>query len=472
MPLRFTVRTRIAVDLIAAVSLSMIAVGFAALLAAQQLLRNTGDEMTEQMASSLAAQVGRMRVAGRALDHPDNRVLLESFLSADVFAGRSVSLIVRSSGGAKAWAINADVGSDPLSAHVTIAGGGTLVLRMANAPGIEASRALTELLLSLILGAVVLVSLIAWWLLSRSVGKPVARLIEAVERVRSDATELPPLGQAGSELEALHKAIDRMRLRGESARQELGDRHDALQSAHDDLLKAKRAAQRAEHLAGVGRLAAGIAHEVGNPLSALLGFVQLLRSGRIPEDKQAEVLDRLEGELERIRSIVGGLLTYARPARPTLISVDLRRVIEPTVALVHADKSFRSVAIDVEIEPQLPMALCDEGGLRQVLVNLCLNAAESCANETGSRVLVSAKRRGERIVLAVDDSGPGIEPGVAETLFEPFVTTKDVGKGTGLGLSVCMGIVQSWDGELSAGTSDLGGARFEVQMALAGLEST
>jgi len=470
--LRWTVRTRIAVDLIAAVSLSMIAVGFTTLFAARQLLVNTGEDLTGQLASSLAAQVGRMRVAGRSLDHPDNRVLLQSFLSQEVFAGRAVQLRVRSRGGAMAWQLNQDIGADPLEARTPIAGGGTLVLRMANAPGREAVSALTEFLLGLLLGSVILVSVISWWLLSRSVGKPVARLIEAVERVQTNATELPPLGQAGSELAALHKAIDRMRLRSELERRELGERHEALQEAHDELLQAKRVAQRAEHLAGVGRLAAGIAHEVGNPLSALLGFVQLLRTGRIPEEKQAEVLDRLENELERIRGIVGGLLTYARPARPTLTPVDLRRVVEPTIALVHADKSFRAVAIDMKVDADLPMALCDEGGLRQVLVNLCLNAAEACQNQEGSRVLVSAAVVSRRIILAVDDSGPGVSGDVAKTLFEPFVTTKEVGKGTGLGLSVCQGIVQSWDGELSVSASDLGGARFEVNMALAASEES
>ena len=183
------------------------------------------------------------------------------------------------------------------------------------------------------------------------------------------------------------------------------------------------------------------------------------------------MLDRLESELERIREIVGGLLTYARPARPTLTAVDIYRVVEPTAALVHADKSFRAVAIDIQIEDQLPQVLCDEGGLRQVLVNLCLNAAESCQNQEGSRVVVSASKRDGRVVLAVDDSGPGISTQVAATLFEPFVTTKEVGKGTGLGLSVCQGIVQSWDADLSVHQSDLGGARFEVSMALAMSES-
>ena len=470
--MRWTVRTRIAVDLIAAVSLSMIVVGFATLLAARQLLNNNGAEMTEQLASSLAAQISRMRASGRSLAHPDNRLILESFLGDEVFAGRNVELTVRSVSGQVAWQLKNPVGEEPLSAHVAIAGGGTLVLRMANEPGREAVGSLTELLLSLILGSVVLVSLISWWLLSRSVGKPVARLIEAVERVKTDAAELPPLGEAGSELAALHKAIDRMRLRSEQARLELGERHTALQSAHDDLLKAQRVAQRAEHLAGVGRLAAGIAHEVGNPLSALLGFVQLLRSGRIPDDQQTEVLERLESELERIRGIIGGLLTYARPARPTLTAVDVRRVIEPTVALVRADKSFRAVAIEMEVDERLPQVLCDEGGLRQVLVNLCLNAAEACQNQEGSQVIVSASRVDDRVIVAVDDSGPGVSTSVESTLFEPFVTTKDVGKGTGLGLSVCQGIVQSWDASLSVGVSRLGGARFEVSIALVRSEAS
>ena len=463
--LRLTVRTRIAVDLIAAVSLSMILVGFATLAATGQLLRNGGQDALDQWAASLAAQVGRMRVPGRTLDHPDNRVLLRSLLSDEVFGGRTASVVVRSAGGAEAWRIDAPVGDDALIARVGVSGGGTLVLSLENAPGEEAVSALARLLLGLIMGSVALVSFIAWWLLSRSVGQPVARLIQSVEKVRTDATELPPLGEAGSELAALHKAIERMRLRSERARADLGERHEALQQAHDDLLTAKRATQRAEHLAGVGRLAAGVAHEVGNPLSALLGFVQLLRDGRIPEAKQAEVLERLEAELLRIRDIIGSLLTYARPARPTLTPVILRRVVEPTVALVHADRAFRSVEVRVELPAQLPAVLADEGGLRQVLVNLCLNAAEAASEGEDAVVSISARSDEKTVTLAVEDSGGGIDKSLGETIFEPFVTTKEVGRGTGLGLSVCQGIVQSWDGKLLASNSStLGGARFELQL--------
>ena len=134
---------------------------------------------------------------------------------------------------------------------------------------------------------------------------------------------------------------------------------------------------------------------------------------------------------------------------------------------MRADNTFRSIDLELQVEPDLPRALCDANGLKQVLINLCLNAAEACSGNARSTVIVRAGTVIGHIELVVEDSGEGIDPAVAEVMFEPFVTTKEVGEGTGLGLAVCHGLVDSWGGELSSTESTLSGAAFVVRIPIA-----
>jgi two-component system, NtrC family, sensor kinase len=462
--LRLTVRSRIAIDLVAAVTVSLVIVGLGAFIAAKQVMYDTGQELVDQLGRSYVAQVALNRHAGKLLSHPDNVDVLRRLMPHDAFAHMKVNLAVVDRLGGEAWVLPGRLSGTTLVTRRSIRGGGRLVLKTAATSPALGLASLIETLLLLSLGTLVVVGVLAWWLLNRSIAQPVAQLIGAVEEAQSDGTELPVLPDMGSELTALQKAIDRMRYRLDFARQELGDRHSALQTAHSDLLQARQVAHRAEHLAGVGRLAAGIAHEVGNPLTALIGFVQLLRKDQVPAERRAEVLERLEGELDRIRSIIGRLLAYARPGDQQLTPVDVGACTEEAVALVRADNAFRCVDLDTLIEPDLPFALCDSNGLKQVLINLCLNAAEACSSEERASVNVRVGSLIGHVELIVEDSGQGIDPAVAAVLFEPFVTTKDVGEGTGLGLAVCHGLVESWGGELSVVESTLHGAAFSVRI--------
>jgi len=216
---------------------------------------------------------------------------------------------------------------------------------------------------------------------------------------------------------------------------------------------------RASKLAGIGRLAAGVAHEVGNPLSAVRGYLDLLANGLEP-DEEAEVLSRSQKELERIHDTIRGLLTYARSSddAPRQV-VSARRVLEDTLELVRGHPSVQGVDLEVEPGPE-PLVEAQPGRLKQVLMNLVLNAAQAMAGRADARVRIAIEVAAERVAFRVSDTGPGVSPELAETIFDPFFTTKPPGEGTGLGLAVSRALMEGMGGDLTLSDSAGAGACF------------
>jgi signal transduction histidine kinase len=229
---------------------------------------------------------------------------------------------------------------------------------------------------------------------------------------------------------------------------------------------------RSEKLASVGRLAAGVAHEIGNPLAAILGLIELLRQGGLEPAEQQEFLRRAQAETERIHKIIRGLLDFARqgapaPAVASDAKADLRAVVEDAVGLIAPQKDLSGVDIERRLAAEVPDARGPRDELVQLVLNLLLNAADAIQNEGTIRIEVEPSPDGRQVILVVADSGPGIAPEVANKLFEPFVTTKPPGEGTGLGLAVCHTIVERLGGTITAANAPEGGARFEVRLPVA-----
>jgi signal transduction histidine kinase len=209
-----------------------------------------------------------------------------------------------------------------------------------------------------------------------------------------------------------------------------------------------------------------LAHEIGNPIAALLGLEDLLLQGGLTEDEQQDFLKRIKSETERIHRVLRDLLDFARPAAAAQVGDDkpgdVSEAIADVVALVRPQRSFRQVDLRVHAEPDLPRVALGNERLMQVLLNLLMNAAD--ATEGKGVVTLTAQRSSTGVQLAVEDDGPGIDPAVRPRLFEPFVTTKEVGKGTGLGLAVCRGLVESAHGTIQSDESHERGARFVVEL--------
>jgi C4-dicarboxylate-specific signal transduction histidine kinase len=237
---------------------------------------------------------------------------------------------------------------------------------------------------------------------------------------------------------------------------------DHLEKLNAELQIAREEVLRAERLATIGRLAAGIGHEIGNPLGALIGFVEIGKS----DPAQATVaLESIATEAQRIHRTLQELMDFARPGKMELAAVPLDRTLEAAVRLVRAHPRWRSMELSTTLEPGTPPVRASEHQLVQIFVNLLLNAADACEGR-GRVTIGAAGMEPGALELTLADEGPGLPPGPPERIFEPFFTTKGRGQGTGLGLAICRQLMESFGGSIRAerGTP---GAVFKLRFQVA-----
>lgn len=226
---------------------------------------------------------------------------------------------------------------------------------------------------------------------------------------------------------------------------------------------------RVERLAALGQLISGVAHELNNPLTSIIGYAQLLLGRQKTGERAAEV-HRLYEEAERARRIVGNLLMFAREAPPERRPVGLNEIVERTLALRSYELRVENILLERELAPGLPRVLADPHQIQQLILNLLVNAEQAIsasggrADELGGRSrgrirVRTIAREANRVVLEVADDGPGIPPEMEARIFDPFFTTKPMGQGTGLGLSIARGIVSEHGGEIFVKREHSGSAR-------------
>jgi signal transduction histidine kinase len=418
-----------------------------------RLLRGTSLHVIAPGLKIVATSAGPDRVGGFLADDP---WLLANLTpaSAERLAGDHLEALVP-------VPVRAAPGATPSAAAPRI-----WVLASASLADIAAVTARVEtLVLIYMVGAAVLLLLTGWALLTRRILRPVSALAAAVDRVTRG--DLRPVAVAG------------------------GDEIARLGSAFNQMLaelEARRAeAIRSEKLAVVGRLAAGVAHEVGNPLQAMLGYAEILIDDvaseaaaaaglparpPLPADQRLDMLRRVHREIERVKGIVGDLVAYARPVHHEIVDVPLGELLTNAVVLLKPQPRFRNVHVRHAPPPDLPVvARAAPGPLTQVVVNLLLNAADAIgARAPGAEgaIQIGVAHRPAvpgapaEVELYVEDDGVGISPTDRAHLFDPFFTTKEPGQGTGLGLAVSQRIVEGFRGRIEV-ESDLGrGAKFRV----------
>ena len=223
-------------------------------------------------------------------------------------------------------------------------------------------------------------------------------------------------------------------------------------------------------MSAVGQLISGVAHELNNPLTAILGYAQLLEGAGL-DNRSADYVSKLFKQAQRTHRVVENLLSFARQRKPEKQQVDLRKVLEESLTLREYDLKINNVALEREIAADLPSVVADPHQLEQVFLNIVNNAldailegsGENCGEGSpGGRLKVRVFKKDAFVCVEFDDSGPGFkDPG---RIFDPFYTTKAVGKGTGLGLSICYGIVKEHGGEIVARNREGGGATIEVRL--------
>ncbi len=232
--------------------------------------------------------------------------------------------------------------------------------------------------------------------------------------------------------------------------------------AYDDLRRTQEQLLQSEKMSALGQLISGVAHELNNPLTAILGYSQLLENEPLG-DRARDFLAKLFKQAQRTQRLVQNLLSFARQRKPEKKQVNIRRVLDDTLALRDFDLNLHNITLTCEIEPDLPAVVADAHQVEQVFLNIINNAVDAMLErERGGKLSVKCYRRDENVCIEFHDSGPGIrEP---NKVFDPFYTTKVVGKGTGLGLSICYGIVKEHGGEIVAVNHPQGGALFRVSL--------
>ncbi len=223
---------------------------------------------------------------------------------------------------------------------------------------------------------------------------------------------------------------------------------------------------QAEKLAAIGEMLSGVAHELNNPLTTIMGFSELLQNSALPEALQAD-LERIYRQAKRSAVVVQSLLTFARQSRIQVAEVDVNTLLEQTLEFMQPQFESHAIQVTADLAPQLPHILADAGQLQQVFLNLFNNALQAMSNaQRGGNLHVSSQAALTHIRLAVRDDGPGIRHELLRRVFDPFFTTKSVGEGTGLGLSICYGIVREHGGRIWA-ESELGrGATLFVELPI------
>jgi len=236
-----------------------------------------------------------------------------------------------------------------------------------------------------------------------------------------------------------------------------------------DVTEVKRLEQQliqSEKLAAMGQMIAGVAHELNNPLTAILGVSELLRE-RTADDTMRRQVDLAHRQARRAANIVQGLLTFSRPAAPQKKPLDVNELLQRTLQLHEYSLRRNNISVDFAPKPTLPPVVGDANQLIQVFLNLITNA-EQAIHEVRDRgtLLIHLGSAGKSVQVSIQDDGPGIRPEALPRIFDPFFTTKRPGRGTGLGLSICMSIVKEHGGSIEAQAVPAGGSVFTVSLPI------
>jgi len=297
--------------------------------------------------------------------------------------------------------------------------------------------------------------------LSKVYFQPLARLARRAEDYREDDEMLFSVRKGDNELHRLSGALNSMLRRISADKEKLRATVNSLESANLELKKAQKEIIRAEKLASVGRLSAGIAHEIGNPIGIVIGYLELLKQKDIPDAEKKEYLYRTEEEIERINTIIRQLLEISRPSIAGLKVVFIHDLIDDIAQVLNVQPLMSNIELECCLEAQNDKVLADANQLRQVFLNLIINAADAISSggkSTKGKLTIRSSMIDAKADRAVDarsflkivfiDNGPGISEENISNIFDPFFTTKEPGKGTGLGLSVSYMIIEGFGGEM------------------------
>ena len=376
------------------------------------------------------------------------------------------------------WKLDQDmIISAPLFREGRVVGGGSVAMSLTGVYGVL--RRTQHVLFIYILVNTVIFTLIGFYRMTRIAVRPLQRLVKRAEEYQDDNEMLFLSEREDNEFSKLSKALNRMLGHIAEDKGKLKVAVSSLEKANFDLKQAQNDIIRAEKLASVGRLSAGIAHEIGNPIGIINGYLELLKGNDISNNEREEFLKRTEAELKRIDTIIRQLLDFSRPSSEDVKIVSVHAIIEDIIDASRFHPLMSDIDLGLRLFAEHDEVLADSSQLRQVFLNLIINAADAIiSSKDPSKGRISIVSNVQKIirdesnesmnVLRIDyiDNGIGIAETDLENIFDPFFTTKAYGKGTGLGLSVCFMIIEKMGGKIEASSQEGQGTTITVYLPL------
>jgi two-component system NtrC family sensor kinase len=313
----------------------------------------------------------------------------------------------------------------------------------------------------------VLILLVTYFMI-RSITRPIAEMVSATREISRGRFDLEVSSTSGDEIGHLAGSFNTMLA---SLRQMKGDLEEwartletKVKERTDELVAMQAKVAQSDRLASLGKLAAGVAHEINNPLGGIMSLTALTLEDLEQEDPNRENLDEVIKQTRRCRDIVMGLLEFSRESELRSEAVDLKQILQNTLGIVEKQAMFFNIEVVKVWDVDLPPVLADGSQLQQVFMNIIINAVQAM-EERGTLTIETHydKASGVSEVL-ITDTGAGIPPDKIDRIFDPFFTTKTSGHGTGLGLSIAYGIVVKHGGTISVESEPGRGSTFKVRL--------
>lgn len=319
------------------------------------------------------------------------------------------------------------------------------------------------------LGFIIIVAIS--YFITRSITRPLGEMVNATQSITKGnlnhgvkITSKDEIGQLATSFNTMVASLKKMRLELEEWANTLEQK---VKERTEELVDMQKKVIQAQRLASVGKLAAGIAHEINNPLGGILVFSSLVLEDMKAGDSNRENIQEVIKQTMRCRDIVKGLLQFSRQEQGKTDYVKVNDVLNTTLALIEKQALFHNIEVVRRLEPDLPSILGDDSQLQQVFMNIILNAAQAMDEVGTLTIQTSYEKKHDMVIIEISDTGCGIPEELIDKIFDPFFTTKEVGQGTGLGLAIAYGIVTKHSGRMSVTSKVNEGSTFTIRIPAA-----
>jgi signal transduction histidine kinase len=316
-----------------------------------------------------------------------------------------------------------------------------------------------KILMANIIFAMILIMLAI--IFSRHITTPIHKLIEASQTIGHGNLEEKIEVETNDEIQILANEFELMRTRLQESYQ---DMEDKIQIRTRELQEAQTQISHQEKMASLGMMAAGIAHEIGNPLTSISSMAQVIKR-KSDNDNISDYVTNILKNIERISRIVRELVDFSRPSSYEEAPSDINEIIKSAVGIIKYDRRSKNLTYSLTLDPELPKTIIVSDHLLQVFLNILINSVDA-SEGFGDEIIVNSYTKNGNINIDFSDNGCGIPAQMQKKIFEPFFTTKEVGKGTGLGLTVSYGFIQKLNGEIKVKSEEGKGSTFSVMIPI------